>query len=94
MDTIEINGKSFEAASIPTTNSNVLMIKTAKGFLGCGYFDVATADKLNEAVAIVTGVSNYDEMLEAKVVRMSKAASELGVREGMNGAEALLKISN
>ncbi|MBT6842623.1 MAG: DUF1805 domain-containing protein [Candidatus Melainabacteria bacterium] len=93
MDTIEINGKSFEAAAIPTPNSNILLIKTEQGFLGCGYFDIATADKLNEAVAIVTGVTNYDEMLEAKVVRMSKAASECGVIEGMSGQEALLKLT-
>lgn len=93
MDAIEIDAKSFQAADIPTVNSNILLIQGTKGFLGCGYFDIATADKLGEAVAIVTGVKTYEDMLEAKVVRVSKVAGECGVQEGMSGGEALVLLA-
>lgn len=92
MDTIEVQGRQFKALNVSTGKANLLMIQGDKGFLGCGYFDVATADKLGEAVAIVTGVKNYQDMLEAKVVRLSQAAKELGLQEGMSGEEALLKL--
>ena len=68
------------------------MIKGTKGFLGCGWFSIETADKLEERVAIVKGVRSYDDMLEASVVAVSAAAEAAGVTLGMTGAEALLAI--
>jgi uncharacterized protein YunC (DUF1805 family) len=60
--------------------------------LACGYFDIETANKLGEAVAIVTGVKNYDDMLLAKVVKLSKAAEDKGLTLGMSGREALSQL--
>ncbi len=67
MDTVTIDGRSFDAVSFPTAHSVVLMIRGGKGFLGCGYLSVATADKTGDALAIVSGVKNYDDMLKAEV---------------------------
>lgn len=93
MDSITVNNQSFEAANIRTSHANILMIKAKQGFLGCGYFDVDTANRLQEPVAIVTGVKTYDDMLKANVVIASDAALELGVQPGMSGEEALLLLS-
>ena len=60
--------------------------------MGCGYLSTETADKLGHALAIVTGVASYDDMLAAKVVKVSSAAAALGVTVGMSGKEALLKM--
>lgn len=79
--------------NIPTTRANIIMIQGKRGFLGCGYFDVATADRLAEALAVVTGVKTYEDMLSAKVVRLSKAAEALGVQLGMTGEEALARLN-
>ncbi|MDD9898746.1 MAG: DUF1805 domain-containing protein [Candidatus Melainabacteria bacterium] len=92
MDRVEVDGISFEASTIPSSKANILLIKGEKGFLGCGYFDIATAEILGEAVAIVTGVETYQDMLDAEVVRFSTAAGELGVEVGMTGAQALRKF--
>ncbi len=93
MDSITVNNKSFEAAKIETSHASILMIKAKQGFLGCGYFDVDTANRLNEPVAIVTGVKTYEDMLKANVVKVSDAALELGVQPGISGEEALLLLS-
>lgn len=93
VDKINFEGKIFDAWSIPTQNGNLLLIKSARGILGCGYLNAATADKINDALAIVSGVKNYGDMLEAKVLQASRAALALGVETGMSGAEALLKMS-
>ena len=93
MDTVTINGQSLDAVAFPTEHSVVLMIRGGKGLLGCGYLSVATADKTGDALAIVSGVKNYDDMLKAEVKAVSAAAAALGVAAGMTGKEALEKFS-
>ena len=90
---MNFEGNEFTAYSIPTTNTNVLIIGAEKGFLGCGYLNVEVANKVNDVCAIVTGVKTPDDMLETKVVAVSNAAAELGIKEGMSGKEALVLMS-
>ena len=87
-----IDGIAFESVHVPTDRTNILLIKAAAGFLGCGYFDVNVANKVGDAAAIVTGVKTPEQMLEASIVRLSDRAKEMGVREGMTGREALLLL--
>ena len=49
MDTVTIDGRSFDAVSFPTAHSVVLMIRGGKGFLGCGYLSAGMSGK--EALA-------------------------------------------
>jgi uncharacterized protein YunC (DUF1805 family) len=90
MATLNIDGTDFEAVHVPTEKTNVLLIKAAGGFLGCGYFDVNVANRVGDAAAIVTGVKTVEQMLEAQVVRVSERAEGAGVRVGMSGREALV----
>jgi uncharacterized protein YunC (DUF1805 family) len=92
MDKLNINGIEFDAYRIPTANASLLAISAKNGMLACGYLKLETADKLGDALAIVTGVSCYDDMLKAEVKGVSAAATELGVAVGMSGAEALKKF--
>ena len=93
MDTITIDGKTFQAYRIPVQNSAILAIVGSKGLLGCGYLSMETAERLGHALAIVKGVSTYDDMLAAKVVAVSTAATALGITIGMSGKETLLKLA-
>jgi uncharacterized protein YunC (DUF1805 family) len=93
MEKIVIDGKEFTGWRIPTESATILLIKGLYGFIGCGYFDIETANKLNEHVAIVTGVKSFDDMLKAEVVKCSDAATAVGVKKGMSGKEVLLKFS-
>jgi len=93
MDNINIDGKNFNAYTIKTSNASMLMINGSKGMLACGYIKVETADKLGDALAIVTGVSTYDDMCVKNVVAVSKAAADLGVQIGMSGKDALAKLA-
>lgn len=93
MENIILSGKVLEGYAIPTPNTAVLIIKAQHGLLGCGYLALATAEKVGDAAAIVTGVKNFDDMLNARVQAVSSAAAALGVTTGMTGKEALLKLS-
>ena len=87
-----LDGITFETVHVLTAKTNILLVKAAGGFVGCGYFDVAVANRVGDAVAIVTGVKTIDEVLAAPVVRLSDRAREAGVTEGMSGREAALLL--
>ena len=70
----------------------LLVIKGSRGFLACGYINPATCDKVEEACAIVSGVSSFDDMEKASVIAVSKGAEALGIRVGDTGESALLKL--
>lgn len=70
----------------------LLLMKAPKGVLACGYINPETCNKTEEACAIVTGVSNFDEMMKASIVAVSKQAIALGIDVGDTGESALLKM--
>ena len=92
MEELTINGTAFSAARIPLPTSAILVIEGNRGILGCGYLSVETADKLGHALAVVTGVATYDDMLNASVKKVSAAAAASGVVVGMSGRDALLRM--
>ena len=89
IETLNLDGVVCTGAAIPTPNATLLVITGANGLLGCGYLSVATANKLNDALAVVRGVANYDDMLKASVCEVSDGAAKLGVTVGMSGRDAL-----
>ncbi len=90
MKKIFVDGMSCDAYEIPTPNASLLVIRSGSGMLACGYLKVETAEKLGDALAVVTGVGSFEQMLEKPVVAASSAAAALGVRGGMSGREALI----
>ena len=92
VETIRIDGHEFTGYQIPTEHGTILLLQGARGFLGCGYFNIETANKMREHVAIVRGVKTFDDMLAAPVAACSSAAANLGLRPGMSGRDALLKL--
>lgn len=92
MDTVQLDNQSLEAVTLPTPNTKILVVRARLGILGCGYISLETAVKVGDALAVVSGVSNYEEMLAAPVKAVSPAAEALGIRPGMTGRDALKKM--
>lgn len=92
MDTVQLDGNTLEAVTFATQNTKILVIRAAHGLLGCGYISVDTAAKVGDSLAVVSGVSSYEDMLQASVKAVSPAAEALGVRPGMTGRDALLRM--
>lgn len=92
MDTVQLNGHDLDAVCFATQNTKILVIRAARGILGCGYISQDTAAKVGDALAVVSGVSCYGDMLKASVKAVSPAAEALGVHPGMTGREALEKM--
>jgi len=89
---VAVGEHRLDGVCVATAHTFVLMISAPKGFLGCGYFSLETANRVGDAVALVKGVKTLDSMLEARVVAASDRAQALGVATGMSGKDALLRM--
>ena len=67
----------------------VVLVKAPRGYLACGYFSLASADKFGEACGLVTGVDCAEDVLGVRLTAVSRRGAELGLAVGMLGREAL-----
>lgn len=91
MKSIEINidGKKAMGLVVKLNKAPLVLATGRMGFVMCGYLNVDAAEKMGEAAAVVRGVSSIEDLLGAKIVALTTAATQLGVKEGMTGKEAL-----
>ena len=73
-------------------NAPLLLVKAEKGFVMCGYLNIAAANSLGDVAAKVTGVSSFEDVLEAEVVEVTEDARKLGIKKGIIGRKALEKM--
>lgn len=73
-------------------NTNLVLVNAPRGFVMCGYLNMAAAEKIGDIAALVRGVKTVDELFAAKVEEVSTAAAKIGVKIGMTGKEALEKM--
>lgn len=67
----------------------LLMIIGRTGFVMCGFLNVDAAEKLDVIAAMVSGVRNFDDVLEAEIKAATSKAQSKGIRVGMKGKEAV-----
>lgn len=89
---IKLNEKTVLGVKMNLPSAPVLLIRAKKGHIMCGYFNIKTAEKLGHSAVLVSGVKNFEDMLNAKVKDITSKAKELGVKKNMTGKEALEKL--
>jgi uncharacterized protein YunC (DUF1805 family) len=87
-----VNGVMIEGFCLPMPPSNLLFITVPGGFIGCGFFDMKTFDKLGIPAVRITGVSTLEELLDGLISEVTESAEKSGVRIGMTGYDALLRF--
>jgi uncharacterized protein YunC (DUF1805 family) len=90
---VTVAGKGMDGACIPTANNGILVIQAPNGLLACKYISIERANQMLDCVAIVEGVETLEEMLTAKVCAVSKVAQKMGIKPGMTGEDAIVKMS-
>lgn len=70
-------------------------ILTHRGLVGCGIYDVRTAERFGQVVAIARGTPQKplvepEDLLDARIVELTAQAAALGIVAGMTGREAVL----
>lgn len=93
IDKFEFDGKSFQGikSTIPG-GPPLLLIKGEKGFVMCGYLDADVAERVGLAAAIVTGVSSFEDVLNAEIKVTTSKAKELGLEPGQIVREVIGKL--
>ncbi|MBI4360718.1 YunC family protein [Candidatus Micrarchaeota archaeon] len=92
---LTLGGKTFTAMRMQLEGPALLVIVSEAHpdtILACGYVDVTRAEKWNHAMAIVSGVDSFKDMLEAEVKALSPKAEQKGATVGMRGSEFLEKL--
>lgn len=85
---IELAGKRFSAIRLQLEGCALLaMVSDSKPWvwLACGYVDVKRAEKWGHALGIVSGVDNFEQMLQAPLKAVSSRAEKEGAYLGMTG---------
>ncbi|MDP8011450.1 MAG: YunC family protein [Thermoplasmata archaeon] len=72
----------------------LILIRAKNGYIMCGYLNMDSANKLGDIAGKITGVNDFQEMLEKKVIEISEKAKELGIEPGITGREFLDKIGD
>ena len=95
--TLEFRGGQAIGTSHQWPGGQYCAIHTAKGLVGCGIYDIRAANEFNLAVAIARGTPAKplrvpEDLFNAKILEVSKAAEKLGVMPGMTGSEAVEKL--
>ena len=76
---LKVGSKTAEAIRFKIGAKNLIVIKGRRGYVMCGYLDLRTADKFNEAAVIVSGVSTISDMIKGRVFNLSSEAKKLGI---------------
>ena len=94
---VNARGGAASGISVVLDDGQFVVISAPKGLVACGAIDAEVMDKANLAVAVSEGTIEHplvtpDDLLNAKIMRITARAEELGVEIGMNGQEALEKL--
>ncbi|MGQ0644411.1 MAG: YunC family protein [Elusimicrobiota bacterium] len=90
---ISLGPKKAVGFEINLPGAPLLLARGEKGYVMCGYLDMAVADKFGQAAAVVRGIKTLDELLESPVADVSVQAKRRGVKPGMTGRQALQKLA-
>lgn len=91
---VEVNGKIALGLKVELPESPPLLLVVGKrGFIMCGFLNIEVAEKIGVAAAMVSGVKDFKDVLEAEIKAATSKAKELGVNIGMKGKEALKKLA-
>ena len=72
-------------------------IHTGRGVVGCGIYDIACADRFGMVFAIARGTPEHplrtpEDLYEAQIVAVSRAAEQMGIAAGMTGLQAVERL--
>ena len=86
---IKLEDEEADGYSINIGNAPLLIIKAKKGYVMCGYLNIATANKIGDIAGIVTGVKDFDDVLNADIIEISENAKKMGLKTGIKGKDFL-----
>lgn len=90
-----INTKKGKVLAISTKlcAKTLILFKGKKGYIMCGYLNLAAASKFSDIAAKIVKISTIEEALKTTIHSSTKMAKKAGIYKGMPVKEALEIIS-
>ena len=83
VENLDVDGKSFQGLKVELKGlPPLVLIEGDKGFVMCGYLNIDAAESLGATAAVVSGVSSWDDVLNAQVKVATTKAKALGLEPG------------
>ncbi|MFB0558130.1 MAG: YunC family protein [Candidatus Bathyarchaeia archaeon] len=83
IDKIEVEGRNFLGLKVVMKGlPPLLLIKGENGFIMCGYLNIDVAERLGAAAAVVSGVSSFEDVLNAEIRSATTKAKDMGLEPG------------
>ena len=92
IESIELENGTALGLKIDMEHAPLLVIRAPRGFVMCGYLDISMAEQLDDVAVKVRSVRNFEDVLAAGVVEVTKAAADLGIEVGMPARQALERM--
>ncbi|MDD5194307.1 MAG: DUF1805 domain-containing protein [Candidatus Omnitrophica bacterium] len=90
---IKVGKKKIHALSMPLATKTLIVLVGSKGYIMCGYLNLAAAKKFNDTAIKIVGVSTIAQALGATVHSCTLAAKKLGIHKGQPVKDALRIIA-
>lgn len=82
IENVKIGKNSYQFMKMEMGKAPLVVLKGEKGYVMCGYLNLASAEKLGDIGVRVTGVSDIKSVLDNKVLECTSEASKLGIKPG------------
>ena len=89
---IKVGKKSIQGVLLKLATKNLIILRGSKGYVMCGYLNISAANKLGDIAGRVTGVRDFDDVLNADIIEISENAKKMGLKTGMKGKDFLKKL--
>jgi uncharacterized protein YunC (DUF1805 family) len=83
VENLNIDGNAFQGIKVKLKGlPPLVLIEGDKGFIMCGYLNIDAAESLGATAAVVSGVSNWEDVLNAQIKTATTKAKALGLEPG------------
>jgi uncharacterized protein YunC (DUF1805 family) len=83
VENLDIDGKAYQGLKVGLKGlPPLVLIKGDKGFVMCGYLNLDAAKSLGATAAVVSGVSSWEDVLNAQIKTATMKAKALGLEPG------------
>lgn len=90
---VEVNGYRLLGIKIQFPSVPLLLLMGTRGIAACGYINFETADRLNDPIIIVSGVKDFNDMINAEIKYVTKSLEQAGIKAGTKLYECISKIA-
>ena len=90
---IKVGQRKITAIAMKLGDKNLVVLSGRKGFVMCGYLNLAVANKFGDVAVKISGVSTINDALFSKVHSVSSAAKRLKIKKGQAIKDVLKVIA-